>query len=192
MIIPTLALYIFVSRGEIYPILAIALTCGWVGDILLMIRNKKERCTFFLCGLMIFAAGHFFYLIAFTSRLLNQWRAIEPLSWLIAITVFIGTIIHLIITRKKSGKIFYAVAIYSILLAGLFSISILSFYPQFLLTSIFAIAGTLFFIGSDIVLSTHQFIKPIKWERPLAMISYIIAQYAIAISLTGTNPHPWW
>lgn len=192
LIIPTLALYIFSSLGEINPLILIALTCGWIGDIILMLRNKEKRCTFFIWGILIFFIGHIFYMIAFSTRLLNQWRAIEPLSWVIAALVITGAIFHLLSTRKNSGNIFFAVAAYGLILASLFTVSILSFYPKFILTSIFGISGTFFFIVSDIVLSTHQFVKPIKFERPIAMATYIIAQYAIVVSLTGTYPHPWY
>lgn len=192
LLIPSLALYIFASRQEIDLILLIALTCGWVGNILLIIRDGEKRYTFFIWGLLAFAVGHIFYLIAFTSRLLNQWRAIEPLSFFIATLILITAIIYLIFTRKDSRKIFSVLVLYTVILTGLCCINILSFYPNFFLTSIFGIIGALLFLGSNITLSIHQLIKPLKYERPIAISTYILAQYSLAVSLTGTYPHPWW
>lgn len=177
-----------ISKAFLLPLLAIScillklnnyfiyfgLLFGWIGDILLIFTDNEKL---FVSGLISFAIGHVFYLIASCYRLITINNIEINASFII---FFIILFIVLLISAKlffvkHLGKLAYLGALYFYLL---FSLCLLNFYGNYYLSAL----GFLIFIISDSIIALTKLNRHPPHEDFHIMFTYIIAQTLVILS----------
>ena len=171
LLMPLLILWTY----SIHPIflLLLALFWGWVGDVLLL---RKERRIFLKLGLLAFLLGH----IAYISVFLVHSKAFP------APGIFVGMVVVYALfgwgmfraLRAGLGRMAVPVGIY-IFVISVMSASVLLFALCNGSVAWWAFAGSLLFVFSDSVLALQLFRKPFKYSRFVVMASYIPAQFLL-------------
>ena len=157
------------------------LILGAAADVLLNLRFvlEKKGQTVFLTGILVFLAGHIFYLAAAFPRCTHRLLCVVIgviLTALLMIWIFQR------ITAKKAFKIFGVVYIGAIMLLNCVAAANLLAAPS-AFTWFFAIGAVLFLI-SDIVLILNTFGSETKQSLRITNISlYYVGQLLIALSL---------
>ncbi|MGI6607912.1 MAG: lysoplasmalogenase family protein [Erysipelotrichaceae bacterium] len=169
------------TDSEFAKMVIIGLVCGMLGDILLNLRYlfKKIEVIIFLVGILVFSAGHVFYLLALLPLCSNRLLAFS--------ICFVLTVLLLIwilpkIEAELPFKIFGVFYVGIILMmTSVALINHLSF-PQ--INSLIYLTGALLFTVSDIILIFKTFGKDGKGNiRINDLLLYYLGQLAIAISL---------
>ncbi|MCR5138461.1 MAG: lysoplasmalogenase [Oscillospiraceae bacterium] len=157
------------------------LILGCVADVMLNLRwvFKEKGQLIFLVGILVFLAGHIFYLAAIlpacTSRLVCILAGV-------ILTALLMMWIFKRITAKKAFKIFGVFYIGAIMILNCVAIGNLISSPS-AFTGIFA-AGSVLFLISDIVLILNTFGSETKMSLRITNIGlYYIGQILIALSL---------
>lgn len=165
-------LCVFGSFNEWYHyLLLIGLVFSLLGDIFLMLRNRK-----FTAGLISFLIGHCFYIAAFATQLefepsLNVYLAFTTAGMLVFIWL-----------SKGLGQYLMPVAIYTAVIS-IMSVMAVSMYlevPNNL--TLAAALGAVLFQFSDSVLAVNKFKKPFAAAQPIILSSYYVAQMLITYS----------
>ena len=165
-------------------LIVFGLVCGLVGDIVLDLKvmHPEKSNQYFIAGTSAFSVGHIFYFLAVVFY--NSEVSPKTLPWSILASVGIALLLTAIImfSSKKMGmnfgKLFYVVAIYSLILTFM-----LSYSSSVAIFSIFA-GGIIAFLLSDLVLSMQYFGgRTEKVWIYVNHILYYLAQVAIAFSM---------
>ena len=162
-------------------LIVIGLVLGFVADILLNLRFvfEKKGQLIFLVGIVVFLAGHIFYLAALLPKCKN------PVLWLIIGAVLTALTLYLIfrkITAKPAFKIFGVFYIGAIMLMTCVAFGIL--VSGFSAHSLVFFLGALSFLVSDIVLILNTFGSETKQSLRYVNLSlYYIGQLLIGLSL---------
>jgi uncharacterized membrane protein YhhN len=172
--------YVFGAKNISLPVL-LALVFGWGGDLFLL---KISDMKFFRLGLGSFLAGHLCYIFAFIS--LTNALHTTALVVSIAAAVPLTFIVHTLIKPKREMDL--PVIMYEIIIT-LMSLSAL----QLMLSrrdgyGLLIFAGSLCFLFSDTLLAYSTFRVRPKYAGLFIMLSYIAAQAAIVLGLTGIGP----
>lgn len=157
------------------------LILGCVADVMLNLRwvFKEKGQMIFLVGILVFLAGHIFYL-----------AAVLPICSSKLLCILIGIVLTALlmmwifkqITAKKAFKIFGVFYIGTIMILNCVAIGNLISSPS-TFTGIFA-AGTVLFLISDIVLILNTFGSETKMSLRITNIGlYYVGQLLIALSL---------
>jgi len=151
------------------------------GDVFLMVSEKL-----FIPGLLSFLFGHIFFLMGF-GQVLPKMEYILPGLIVLGIVIFISVQIFIEISKglksKSQTKMKIPVVVYSIAISIMLYAAFLTLmerewdYKAALLVSF----GALFFYISDVLNAWIRFVGSIKWGRVIVMITYHLAQFAIAI-----------
>lgn len=157
------------------------LVLGLIADVLLNLRFvfKKIGTPVFLVGILVFLAGHIFYLIALIPRCRGLvW-------WIIAGAVLTFLILKWIFSKieaKKAFKIFGIFYIGAIVIMNCVALGVLIENPC-AHTAVY-MAGAVFFLVSDVVLILNTFGSETKFSLRITNISlYYLGQILIALSL---------
>ena len=178
LLMPLLAAYFILVT---YPtsvawLIFVALLCGGVGDIFLMLENK------FMQGMSAFLLGHIFYIVAFLL-LVNNILTFPIWGFLLFVPVIV--ILLLIYPKFKDflGDLRIPVHIYlvTILLMHIFAILLLAELSILSPSFLFIWLGSFLFILSDSLIAVDKFNENLKIPNVaiIIMITYIIGQFLI-------------
>jgi len=157
------------------------LALGMVADVLLNLRFvlKKIGTPVFLVGILVFLAGHIFYLLALTPRCPNL------LWYILAGAVLTALVLKWIFSRieaKLAFKIFGVFYIGAIVIMNCVALGVLLSNPC--AHTIVYMLGALSFFVSDVVLILNTFGGTSKFSLRITNISlYYLGQLLIALSL---------
>lgn len=169
-----LGYYILVAP-EINILIVVALILALVGDVLLMFQEKR---TLFAFGLGLFLTCHVMYILAFVQPF---ERILQAPVWayflVIPYAVYGFFIFRHLAPSLKDLKAPVMVYIIVIMVMGYFAVLRLWAYPQ--LQALLPFIGSLFFMGSDTILSIHTFKTKIKYAFFYLMLLYLGAQFLI-------------
>jgi uncharacterized membrane protein YhhN len=150
-------------------LVAVALLCSLVGDVLLMLPRERT-----VGGLLAFLGAHVAYIAAFLSGGLNP--AALGVGILIAgglgITIAVGILSSIAQSRLRVG-----VAAYVVVIVAMLATAIATENP-------FAATGAALFVASDTVLGWNRFVGGLAWAPVTIMVTYHAAQALLVISLT--------
>jgi uncharacterized membrane protein YhhN len=159
-------------------ILAAALVFSWLGDILLLFVFKDA--IYFILGLVAFLTAHIFYIVLFIKEIKKVNGKIQFRNGLVAIVVYLGTMLVVLIPHLDSLVI--PVIIYAVVISTMLYMAYLlsSHWPK--ATSIYLLTGAVSFILSDSILAFDKFYQPIPMSGLLIMATYLYAQWALVRS----------
>jgi uncharacterized membrane protein YhhN len=171
-----LAFYIFGAQ-KIYLPIVLALVFGWAGDVLLL---KISNLRYFRLGLVSFLIGHIFYIAAMYSfaRPFN----LTVLCISMVFTVVFGIFLFRLVrpgNEMKTPVIAYETII---IIMTLFALQV--FIVQGGSFGVLVLAGSLCFLISDSLLAYNTFRKQTKLLYFSVMLTYIAAQFLIALGFT--------
>jgi uncharacterized membrane protein YhhN len=161
------------AHGARYQLaIGLGLTCSLMGDVLLMLPRDR-----FVPGLASFLLAHLAYVVAFTSGVpigtapalaLPLAAAAIPLLWLL---------------WPALGTLRIPVILYTATILLMVWLAWGRSWALPTLGSTFAAAGATLFMASDGILALNRFRRPFRSAQALVMISYVVAQALIALSV---------
>ena len=175
------------TTGGFFTILA--LVFGWIGDILLIKKNKR---TIFKLGITSFLLGHLCYIITFLA-ILGFFSAnggkINPLTMLLFTPVLLigGIFVFGLIKPFKEMKVVIIIYMFIIMSMCLWGFEVFFFNPNVAGALVFF--GCLLFIISDTLLAYYAFRKLKVFPAAMIMLSYIMAQTEIVMGLMSLLKH---
>jgi uncharacterized membrane protein YhhN len=159
----------------------VALLFSWLGDVLLMVEDKR----YFIFGLFAFLLAHLFYVLAYkqhryedkTKGLSGVQRFRFSFPIVLAGTGLI-TVLYNHLGDLKIPAIVYALVFVVMVLNALFRFGRTS-------ASSFAMvfSGAILFAVSDSLIAITKFLEPIAYSQFWIMSTYIVAQYLIVQGL---------
>ena len=160
-----------------------ALVFGWIGDILLIKKNKR---IIFKLGIVSFLLGHLCYIVAFLFLLgffSVSGGVINIYSLLLYTPVLIigGIFVFGLIKPFKEMKPIIIVYMVIIMSMSLWGFEVFFFNPGIPGALIFF--GCLLFLISDTLLAYYAFRKIKLFPSVMIMVSYIIAQTEIVLGI---------
>jgi len=162
------------SKGTTKTLVLVSLFFSWVGDVLLM---YKERVSWsFLGGLLAFLIAHIFLIAAY--RMGSEGRF--QLSFFIFVPVIGYGVVLYSILAPHLGTMHIPVAVYAVVLLSMFVAALERRHRVSQESFWWAFGGSICFVLSDSILAWHSFVQPSVVARVLLMTLYIAAQYAIA------------
>ena len=167
--------------GSIANLLIWGLVLGLIADILLNLRFilKKRGQLAFLIGILVFLAGHIFYLAAILKRSTN-WKISIPVG--LVLTALLIAWMFRQITAKPAFMVFGIFYLGAIMVMNAVAVGNLIAAPS-AFNLVFAI-GAILFLASDIVLIINTFGKVFRESfRITNIVLYYAGQILIAISL---------
>ncbi|XP_017846545.1 lysoplasmalogenase-like protein TMEM86A isoform X2 [Drosophila busckii] len=155
-------------------LLGLIFSCG--GDALLNVN-------LFPFGMVSFGIAHVFYMSAF------GWR---PLKWILGVALYVPVIIFVIFVAKYLDEILIVgVPIYCALITTMLWRALARAVDTKSCLSIFCAVGALLFVISDALIAVTMFLGvALPGARLQIMITYYIAQLAIALSTADDGPEP--
>ena len=186
LIVPSLALFcwLLLKRNGISGLrvttLISALTFGSIGDILLMFDGQAA----FLAGLTSFLIGHIFYLVTIGAP------QKEPSGSRFTFAVIVPVVLIFIMAMtsrlfKVKGFLGMAVTLYAVTFAFCINAGIHNAVIKRQRLYWITVAGYVLFVMSDAILATGKFTDiKIPASGFWVMLTYIIAQFLIAFSLS--------
>jgi uncharacterized membrane protein YhhN len=174
---PLLAAYIAGMGSLFFPVPA--LIFGWLGDILLI---KKEKRAWLKLGLVSFLLGHICYMITFI-QIINYSGGINIPAMMIFTPQAIGLGIVVFRLIKPFRELYFPIFLYMFFLVttGLFGFQV--FLINLSLGGLLIISGCYNFMISDTILAYYNFRKQKVSGTLLTMIFYILAQAEIILGL---------
>ncbi len=153
------------------------LSCA--GDIFLMLQPMNPN--YFLVGLVAFLAAHICYTAGFIvdmfeKRPWNQHWA--QLAFATLIVVYGAE--FFILNRFSFGNLYFPVLIYCMAIAVMGVSAVMRDKYKNPGGYLKVVIGAVFFIISDSLLATNNFIVPFPFSGPMILGTYFVAQYLIA------------
>lgn len=196
-IIPALMIYYHYNVKKRYNILHVLILSGlffsWLGDISFNLSGNKinieinKNISFFV-AIILFSLTQLSYIIAF---LLPKGRhpVLNRRIYLLFLVTAYGALMMWLLYHQL-GLMRVPVIIYSTLLL-LMLLAALNRHGKvngvsFMLVSI----GALLFVLSDSMLAVNKFYQKIDFAKILVMLTYVVAQYLIAIGCIKQNEMP--
>lgn len=184
LIVPLLALFCGLLlkgngvRGRRVTTLMLAMAFGTLGDILLMFSGQG----FFLSGLFAFLVGHLFYLCTIPYPDQNGRKRIFSIA-LFALLIIIMSIASQFFAVK--GFMGMCITAYACVFAFVIHAGIMAVIDTGSRFYIVTVIGYVLFVISDTILATGVFTDiKIPLRGFWVMLTYILAQFFIAVSLT--------
>lgn len=176
-IIATLIIYM-ISYKKSYILLLLALIMGFLGDVLLLAKNKFFL---FVMGAFAFLIGHLLYIVQMCRIL--PFHISNYVYLILFIVLIIWSLIVVKIFKNKVGKLSICASLYYfILFVGILaSLAVLISYKN--IYSLLLFIGFILFFISDVTLAYFKFFKRIKRSSFYIMITYIIAQALLFYSM---------
>lgn len=181
-----------VKGGPYAPLVLCGLLSGLIGDVFMALNKEFGGFLYISVGLVTFALGHVFYLIAFSRKSRFRWFNLLPLFVIVP-----AILIAVPVTGKFTFRLpalFYAVIAYGVILSCMTgrSLSFSGFreHPAFVRLTI---VGTILFAASDLILLFIMFYTPVASlasNTPVRitlsvfnLLTYYVGQGLIALSL---------
>ena len=181
LIIPVL-LFIYYRLVKVKPdnfhrMIIAALLFSWLGDITLELQRFNE--IFFMAGLLCFLSAHIIYLISFFSTKGESVLFFKKIYLLLPLILY-GVIVILILYGglgdMKIPVIIYTAVILTMLAAALNREKKVNRHSYILV-----LVGAIFFVLSDSIIALDKFGYSFPLSGIAIMITYITAQYLIAL-----------
>ncbi|MGH9838738.1 MAG: lysoplasmalogenase [Blastocatellia bacterium] len=152
-------------------ILAVALACSCVGDVLL----DLDPDGLFVQGLMAFLTAHFIYILLFVR---NWSRPLRPGGGqlLLAAVVLLFSLILANWFAPSLGTFAKPVMLYVCVITVMVVTAVLARFSTW-----WIVAGAILFLVSDSLIAVHKFKMPVPWRDYLVWATYYLGQYGIAI-----------
>ncbi len=172
----------FAVKEVMFPVLwfLIGMVACLFGDVFLMGPD-----TFFIPGLLSFLVAHIFFILGF-GQVLPKMEYIVPGLVILGIVLLVSSRIFYELSKglEKSSKtrMKLPIGIYSIVISIMLYAAMLTLmdrewnYKAALLVAF----GALFFYISDVLNAWIRFVGSIKWGGGKVMVTYHLAQFAIA------------
>ena len=185
LIVPSLALYCWSLLnengvgGKRVLFLMLAMAFGTLGDILLIFNGQG----FFLAGLLSFLVGHFYYFLTIDAKVVNS----APTLSLRMLPLFVLMSFMLVASNffEVKGFLGMCVSVYACAFAFCLYAAIIAAVDAKSGNYVWTIVGYVLFVISDTILATGAFTDiRIPKRGFLVMLTYILAQFLIATSLT--------
>jgi len=160
------------------------LACSLAGDVFLMLPGER----FFRPGLGAFLLAHLCYVAG-----LNRTPPLWPTWAMLGAPAVLGIVLYRRIAaglrRQGKGALLVPVAVYSLVLSlMLFSAWSTLLRPEWsALRKGLVVAGGSLFYASDAMLAWDRFVSPIPGGRVPIMVTYHLAQAALAASIALTG-----
>lgn len=158
----------------------LGLTVSLAGDILLLLPPR-----FFLGGLAAFLTAHIFYILGFTGQTapVIRWEGLLISAVIGLLALRFGRPIAAGARRKSGGKMMIPVIFYLTVISLMVITALLTlFNPAWpALAARTTAAGALLFMLSDTLLGTRQFVRRVRYDSVLIMITYHAGQVLIAL-----------
>lgn len=180
LLLPLLCVWYLLAAEKISLLPAAALLFGWLGDLLLLNKNK----TFLAAGAFAFAGGHVCYLIAVILQYSPVFTPLVllPAAVFAADTVFVGRSLRAQLREKWifTGGVPLYFGVLSTL--GLFCAA--AFFSAPSVPSAHLFAGAVCFVASDTVLMFRRFGKLTSAKGVFyVMLTYLLAQTLLILGL---------
>ncbi|NOY24204.1 MAG: lysoplasmalogenase [Acidobacteria bacterium] len=175
LLIPLLMFWVY-SIHPVY-LLLLALFWGWIGDVLLI---KKDKSLFLKLGLLAFLLGHLSCISVFLLHTSAVPGILSSVGIIFVYLLFGSGMFRVL--NSGLGRMKVPVGIY-IFVISCMSVAALTFALSNGGKTWFSFAGSLLFVFSDSVLAFQLFRKPFKYGRFLVMASYIPAQFLLAFGI---------
>ena len=161
---------------------------GMIGDFFLIKNHHKPS---FIIGALFFLAGHLFYIseILFVIMAENPVNNIFYIIAPLALVVF--TVGGSFFTRKitKDNTIALVGALYLGILIMVTIVSIIACTKGYANYMFLGIIGGVSFLASDLILTQATYIKDFKRRDFYIMLTYLLGQLLIVVSLIITSTH---
>ncbi|MCR5622163.1 MAG: lysoplasmalogenase [Treponema sp.] len=180
------------SGSSYSKIILTGLVFGMIGDVFMDLSNLPDGGPYFIIGLVTFALGHVFYLIAFFKKSRFHWFNLIPT--IIAVPAVLFLVPATGVFEFNPQLLFYAVIVYvfvlSFMMGKSFSFTEFKENPSFVRLTII---GAVLFAISDVILFFTLFFTPLS-RLPkhgttqfifhvLNLLTYYVGQGLIALSL---------
>ena len=147
------------------PWLVAALVCSLAGDVFLMLPADLFRA-----GVAAFLLAHFAYLVVIPAPLAAR------LGWWAALLVVTAPIGLRVVRAVPSATLRGSIVVYALALTAMTASAIAS-------GSAIAALGATLFLASDTLIAWDRFVAPQPWGKPVIMVTYHLAQLALASAL---------
>lgn len=177
-LMPLLLLYYMASAAQLNFILIAALTCGWLGDIFLMIPDPRKTRRYFKPGLAAFLLGHILYIIVFAAYLP---RASNVPAWgwgFLAVYLAAGVAGYRLIA-PHAGRMLPAIMAYIIIIVLMGASTVLPLGSVPTAAAVTVMAGAFVFMVSDTLNAYNRFVREIPLERLFTMGTYLAGQFLL-------------
>ncbi len=182
LLMPLLVLYYIFGAIAINIdwLIVVALLCGCVGDVFLMLENKEK---WFMYGMVAFLLGHIFYIISFLLSVGVNIIAFPIYGFVLLIPVIFILLLTFPKYKDHMGDLkipvyIYMVTILTMHVSAILRLASFEFYcPCFFLVWF----GSILFIFSDSMIAIDTFNKEMKIPkiRIYIMLTYILGQFFI-------------
>lgn len=185
LIVPSLALCCW-SRlkesgvaGHRVLFLMLAMAFGTLGDILLIFNGQG----FFLAGLLSFLVGHFYYYLTIDAKVVISAPALS--LRMLPLWILMGFMLVATQFFEVKGFLGVCVSVYTCAFAFCLHAAIFAAVDTKSWNYVWTFVGYVLFVISDTILATGAFTDiRIPKRGFLVMLTYILAQFLIATSLT--------
>ncbi|MFW9898550.1 MAG: lysoplasmalogenase [Candidatus Thorarchaeota archaeon] len=182
LLMPLLVLYYIFGAIAINIdwLIVVALLCGCVGDVFLMLENKEK---WFMYGMVAFLLGHIFYIISFLLSVGVNIIVFPIYGFVLLIPVIFILLLTFPKYKDHMGDLkipvyIYMVTILTMHVSAILRLASFEFYcPCFFLVWF----GSILFIFSDSMIAIDTFNKEMKIPkiRIYIMLTYILGQFLI-------------
>jgi uncharacterized membrane protein YhhN len=153
-----------------------ALFFSFLGDVFLLMEQKSS--IFFIAGLISFLLTHIFYIAYFIQIKRPGASLVKKHPYLIApVVLYVAFLLYSLFPHLDSLKI--PVTIYACVISIMLYFSLAVPYSVSKTVRQLFIAGALFFVISDSLLSINKFYKAFPTALLLIRLTYCMAQYFI-------------
>ncbi|MEO9893756.1 lysoplasmalogenase [Aurantibacter sp.] len=161
-------------------LVAAALSCGILGDVILIYARVSEPL--FIFGVLAFLIGHIFYALQFSRSRNKEIGIIAPLF------VLLGYVMALLLYLRDSlYNLAIPVAVYIIVLMIMILFAYVRDDSMTNNSYIYVLAGSLLFMLSNSILAITKFKSDIPYARILVMGIYGLAQLLMVIGIIKEN-----
>ncbi len=175
IIFSLLFLYVF-SLPKRIKWYVMALELSFFGDVLLLFSGEL----FFMGGLVSFLMAHFLFIKIVISRI----KEVNFLKALFSAIPFLAVFGLLIFTLKDSlHEMLASVVIYGLTIATFGAVSFFDFLNTKSKKSLLMLFGAVVFMISDSLLAINKFYNPAHILEVFVMVTYVLAQYLIFMSM---------
>lgn len=178
LLMPALGLYYLSSASQANFILLGAITCGWLGDMLLMMTKPRKVSSFLKMGMLAFLFGNILYFIVFAAYIPCIFKV--PVWGWFCFAIFIAAgIIGWGILVPNAGRLAPVVIAYIIVIVLMGASAVIPLGCVHPVGAATVMAGAFMFIVSDGINAYNRFISAVPLERLLTMSTYLLAQFLI-------------
>ena len=186
LLLPILIILVYKSESFLTKNLLIsALIFSWIGDIILIFANKGE--IYFIVGLVFFLISHLLYIVLFSKQIVQKNCIKNPIFLLSCILVFVYLASMLTLLFPKLGSLKIPVSIYAITISIMLISVLKGFFSWGNPAKTIILLGAICFVTSDSLLAINKFNSPLTNASFWIMITYLIAQFCIAIGILNLN-----